>query len=958
MATLKRYMQLVLMIAAIAVLYYIPVDFAMPYVLPITVVGVVAILSFVFYTLKKRGLLALAFIAMFSLTTGAKAYDIIDCGGTYNTNGQSIVNALQDATLNGNVWSSDFSDKSVLACVIVNITNLHSEICNGVKNIKDTYDPKVRAKAFYVMDNYYRMDADEATDNVDNSFVSDLINKSGNQALINAHAAAVQYGKQNGIGEFEAKLVFQCAKEYTEKAAKIDRKNEANCGNVMNKVKENSKDCWVCDIVHLVIESIQLMAGNTYQLMQWLALRLLGVIFLFWIAIKVLIFIGQMGYADNGEFMTDMLVRFIVVAIAAAILHAPIVDFYRIIISPFVGLSANLAGAFTEMSMTDGEKTFAEITESRAGAKAGEICGYCTDMNDPDFKFPRKREGLQTSNGNTVYVEVMDDQTINGILCLTCKVYRQVTPFIAIGQMFSCHANAVAFNVPLTSIYIPNIFWWIVGWVIIIPFSVLAVIVGFYLIDIVLRLGFVIVLTPLYIVAWAFPISREYSTKAWHLILYSLLQFIGVAIMIALFLALCLQVIPGGEPKNLLDAMAANDVEKMFRIVTGVDPLVAATGAVVIAAAASTAGALLLLFIFAAFLAIAIKMLTATESIVQNLSGISLGIPGIALGALTAMVKGAASLAGKAGSAATKVGSKAGDAAKKGFDKAKEKSAKGETGQKASKKNRFEDKDNKKNKGDKGSNDANTPPNGGPNNGPGGGDSAGNPNGGGDGGESNETPNDNVDNPDTNAPSGVQENGQASQSQGQNDDNAKGEGKSGDGFIKRGAKAVGMAAKFTVRHPIKTARNVIGAAVAIPKKAAELPGKVLSAGAEKVGFAAGTLFYKFSNKTGGKYAQKGLNMMTSTSEKMQNAFNSKINAPARVAFAAGRAVVGAVLVADGMVGSPIARTTVFVTAPIVKGVSRSYEGIKAAINKMQTSPKTGGNPPKDRTIRVNPKPGK
>lgn len=950
MATLKRYMQLVLMIAAIAVLYYIPVDFAMPYVLPITVVGVVAILSFVFYALKKRGLLALAFITMFSLTTGAKAYDIIDCGGTYNTNGQSIVNALQDAAIGGNIVDSDFEDKAVLACVIVNIANLKNEICNGAENINDTYDPKIRAKAFYVLDNFYRMSWKESGRDADGSWLKGHLEKLPNNEKIMAALGTA--------GDVDTDEVVPCAKDYIKKAAKIDRKNETDCGNVMNKVKENSKDCWVCDIVHLVIESIQLMAGNTYQLMQWLALRLLGVIFLFWIAIKVLIFIGQMGYADNGEFMTDMLVRFIVVAIAAAILHAPIVDFYRIIISPFVGLSANLAGAFTEMSMTDGEKTFAEITESRAGAKAGEICGYCADMNDPDFKFPRKREGLQTSNGNTVYVEVMDDQTINGILCLTCKVYRQVTPFIAIGQMFSCHANAVAFNVPLTSIYIPNIFWWIVGWVIIIPFSVLAVIVGFYLIDIVLRLGFVIVLTPLYIVAWAFPISREYSTKAWHLILYSLLQFIGVAIMIALFLALCLQVIPGGEPKNLLDAMAANDVEKMFRIVTGVDPLVAATGAVVIAAAASTAGALLLLFIFAAFLAIAIKMLTATESIVQNLSGISLGIPGIALGALTAMVKGAASLAGKAGSAATKVGSKAGDAAKKGFDKAKEKSAKGETGQKASKKNRFEDKDNKKNKGDKGSNDANTPPNGGPNNGPGGGDSAGNPNGGGDGGESNETPNDNVDNPDTNAPSGAQENGQASQSQGQNDDNAKGEGKSGDGFIKRGAKAVGMAAKFTVRHPIKTARNVIGAAVAIPKKAAELPGKVLSAGAEKVGFAAGTLFYKFSNKTGGKYAQKGLNMMTSTSEKMQNAFNSKINAPARVAFAAGRAVVGAVLVADGMVGSPIARSTVFVTAPIVKGVSRSYEGIKAAINKMQTSPKTNGNPPKDRTIRVNPKPGK
>lgn len=655
MATLKRYMQLVLMIAAIAVLYSIPLDWAIPYTLPITIVGVVAILAFVFFVLKQRGLMVFALIGLLTVSTQVKAYDIIDCGGTYKTSGNAILNAIQDATLNGNTWKSDFEDKTVLACVIVNITNLYSEICDGAASIDDTYDPKVRAKAFYVMDNYYRMSLDNATDDVDGSFVSDLIKKSGNQALINAHATASKKA-ENVDGDLDSQAVFKCAKEYTEKAAKIDRKNEADCGNVMNKIKKESKDCWVCDIVHLVIESVQLMAGNTYQLMQWLALRLLGVIFLFWIAIKVLIFIGHMGYADNGEFMTDMLVRLIVVAIAAAILHAPIVDFYRIVISPFVGLSANLAGKFTEMSMTDGERTFAEITESRAGADTSEICEYCTNMNDPDFKFERKREGLQTSQGNTVYVEVMDDQTINGILCLTCKVYRQVTPFIAVGEMFSCHANATAKNIPLTSIYIPNFLYLVVGYLIIISFSVLAVIIGFYLIDIVLRLGFVIVLTPLYIVAWAFPISREYSTKAWHFILYSLLQFIGVAVMIALFLALCLQIIPGGSPENLLDAMEANDIEKMFKIVTGIEPISSVAGAAVVAGTGTVIGSFFLVFLFAGFLFIAVKMLTATEAIVQNLSGISLGIPGVAFGALAAMVKGAASMASKSLSITKKAG--------------------------------------------------------------------------------------------------------------------------------------------------------------------------------------------------------------------------------------------------------------------------------------------------------------
>lgn len=638
MGMLKRFCETMGLIALIAILFYIPTDWLQPYILPVTLVGVVAILGFAFYHSKKRGLLVIALIlsmGAFALPAQAK---IEDCGGTYK-GGQGIVDSMQDQVTGGNIFTSDFEDENVLKCVQQNIAKLKSSICSAPKK-EDSYDNEVRSNSFYVLENFSRMSAMDVSGGILGYF-----------------------GDKLGFTTNDLREAQKCAKEYVDNAAKVDIIMEANCRTIGQTIQKGTDDCWPCSLAGLFIGSVQEMAGNLYPGMQKAALGLLGVMFLFWIAFRVLKLIGTMGYSDPSEFFMDLLMRFISVAIAAALLHAPIVDFYRIGISPFISMTASLAGKFSEMSMADGHNTFAEVVEKQLNIKNSTTCQACKDMNDPDFTFPQK-EGS---------IEVLDAQSVNGLLCLTCQAYRQVLPFVSIGEAFNCYGFAHSDNIPYTPINIPDFMYLTVGALLVIAFSTLAVIIAVYILDIILRLGFVIVLTPLFITAWAFPISREYSTKAWHMLLFCLLQFIGVAVMMALFLNICLQIIPG-DPTSLMYYMGKNDIQGVFNVVTGIEPLPPAASAVAggiiiggaiagsgVALAAAGVMTCLLLLMLIAFVFFAVKMLTATEKVVENLSGIALGLPSITMGALLGMMKEGLQLAGVGadlgGAGAKKIGS-------------------------------------------------------------------------------------------------------------------------------------------------------------------------------------------------------------------------------------------------------------------------------------------------------------
>lgn len=96
---------------------------------------------------------------------------------------------------------------------------------------------------------------------------------------------------------------------------------------------------------------------------------------------------------------------------------------------------------------------------------------------------------------------------------------------------------------------------WLLGIVMIVVFTVLAFFAAFKLIDIFIRLGFVFILLPLLIAAYAFPISREYSKTGWEFFVHAVLSLIALSIGMALLTLLFTSFLPGNAQNILIPAI-------------------------------------------------------------------------------------------------------------------------------------------------------------------------------------------------------------------------------------------------------------------------------------------------------------------------------------------------------------------------------------------------------------------
>lgn len=673
MKILRHFMELVVMALMISILYYVEIDSVLPYILPVTIIGVVSILLFAFILFKNRGWMSviILLISMVFMTNPTfAAYQKLECGGQHNgkSSAEMILSgsaggvlsgglqAAQDELTNGNLFTDEFDNDNIKACVLINIIAIGDELCGQPKDCEGEYDPQMRQNAVYAKENYLRMSSDTVGDDVDNhDWIEDGAASYGEESRVNK-----EYQRLRADGK-DADDVFHCIDDYIEHCACVDKKKEANCRTIAQTVAKNSQECWVCSIVDAVLLASQKIALSAYVLLKDFAIGLLGVMFLFWLAVKVLQLLGTFGYGDHNSFFTELLFRSITVMIAAAILYAPMTELYRIVVSPFIMATAGFTEEISNAVLSDYETdengevkaTFYDKVKEAAGivvtsTDPKQNCmQHCTNMLDENFTYTEEQRRLMRGKFASDKVpnpETIDAQSYSALLCLTCRVYNQLVPFTAIGERMTCYAYATAFDAWYLPWPIPNFAYLLLGFAFIVIFTILTMFIAFYIIDIVLKLSFIIVLTPLFVVAWAFPISREYTTKAWNLILYSLWEFIGVAVTVAIIMVLvvhALSSLPGDGDimGKVVRAMTEDNVVALFGLMGGSGPWTFLKLVVI--------------------MLMGIKMITSSGAVVSTLSGISPGITGVAMSTLQGVVQGAISVAGVSVAAAGKAGGKA-----------------------------------------------------------------------------------------------------------------------------------------------------------------------------------------------------------------------------------------------------------------------------------------------------------
>ncbi len=387
-----------------------------------------------------------------------------------------------------------------------------------------------------------------------------------------------------GGGLLGSDRAAQCARSYVDMANKIQQSQKAKCSPTYAILKNVAiKDkCWPCDVTSTIIAAIQKISVQTYQKINDGAKILLGSIYLMWLGLTVLISFAKFGFEKFGEFFTKLLNQTLIVIIIALILHAPLVQFYKVTISPFITYSSALAMKFSEISqgrMGGGHTLFQKIIDG-LGLAASSKCNYCNEM--------QKSVNKEVTTG-----QFMDSASINGILCTVCSTYRQAAPMISLGQVMICFGRTTPQTLgqlPLLSrisqFSTPNISVTITGYILVAVFSIFTFLVGYFIMSSVFKLGVVFVLMPLFLVAFAFKISRSYATKAWGLIVYSMTTILITSLFATMMIMGFSVLLPessingfitfffSGESTNMLDMFSGTSIMEKLQGASGAEEII------------------------------------------------------------------------------------------------------------------------------------------------------------------------------------------------------------------------------------------------------------------------------------------------------------------------------------------------------------------------------------------------
>ncbi len=295
------------------------------------------------------------------------------------------------------------------------------------------------------------------------------------------------------------------------------------------------QSCWPCNIAALLLDAMNNLVAQTSRFFEIWALDLLGFMLMVWLAVRVVKFIGGMGLSNPSEFFTDITKRLLACFFVALFLQIPLSRFYQLTFGPLLSATIETVQLISESTLAP------ELSEDTVIGKLEVdvpcLEHYCQDTNASQTDQP---DDIDLDHTDTFGADIR-----NGLLCVTCQIYAQTAPFIAAGQVLARYG--ISGEEEHLGISFPkNLSMWLWGSLLVVIFSIFSFFVAFEMIDIFMRLTFVFVLVPFFMVAWAFPISRTYAEKAWSFLVHALLNFLGLCIGMGFVLILFTQLVGNG----------------------------------------------------------------------------------------------------------------------------------------------------------------------------------------------------------------------------------------------------------------------------------------------------------------------------------------------------------------------------------------------------------------------------
>ncbi|MCP4395615.1 MAG: type IV secretion system protein [Alphaproteobacteria bacterium] len=260
--------------------------------------------------------------------------------------------------------------------------------------------------------------------------------------------------------------------------------------------------CFYCPVVeNFLIASSEFLLNNQDTIGEGVALKLLGLGFVMWLFNHVLH--NAIGLnAKPKDFLLGLVQRAFAVIIAASFLTAGVKELSSVTVEPIIEFSAAIGVellAAENPSVTGGAKFCNPVIAIPVGGTTpGTVAGY---------------EALQADG-------FFSNNVLISISCLLREMDANIMPGRVVGQSLLSYA----FSDIASTMGLPPFFILFCGLMLTIPYFYLIIFVPYCLVDAILRLVLVGVLFPLFVVAWVFPATRDYSVKALNMVIASALE--------------------------------------------------------------------------------------------------------------------------------------------------------------------------------------------------------------------------------------------------------------------------------------------------------------------------------------------------------------------------------------------------------------------------------------------------
>lgn len=305
------------------------------------------------------------------------------------------------------------------------------------------------------------------------------------------------------------------------------------------ELEQEYQECWTCTVFMMFFDASNAMAAEIAKIVEGPAINLLWAMFLVWLVFNVAVFFSSVGDTpDLGEFATKVGGMIFKVLFGVCFLSAGSALTFEYFISPVLTDAANLANTLVDKPLKPGGDKLITVTPPKpvlSGSTGQAMNGMVGALGDGLRNAQAIAQALRCGSG------------------YWAKVEGALAPLLE----------------KLGIAYFPNPVMWAFGCFLGGVLWVIALIFPMVLMDAVFRIGLVLGMLPIFVVAWVFPATKQYASTAFFIVLHSCILFSVMAIVMNICVSMIMLGIENMSPEFLNHMNAGAYVDAFIEMSTG-----------------------------------------------------------------------------------------------------------------------------------------------------------------------------------------------------------------------------------------------------------------------------------------------------------------------------------------------------------------------------------------------------